>query len=199
MFFLWISWMGVIYCFFFLDKSSPYRGFILGSLFTAIILSPYEITFGVAPVNCGGLCLTLLAVYTLRGLAFRSLASFAIRALVLSFAYGSINLLFFLDPVWIIWDRTWMLGILAAYLTILLFSNWKKRLSSLILGLFFGDIILNVLYGSLHMPQQFVSEPWLDLTALSGVFIVIWSWMEKASKSLHAIFQSKNIPKEKQG
>ncbi|MBM7692659.1 hypothetical protein JOC77_002089 [Peribacillus deserti] len=199
MLFLWFSWMGVIYCYFILEKSNPYRGFILLSLLAAIILSPYNIKVGDAPLNSGGFCISLLAVCSLRGLPFGSLISFTIRAMVLSFAYGSISLLFFLDPVWIIWDGTWMLGIFIAYLTILLFSNWKKRLSSMILGLFFGDIILNVLFGTLHMPQDIVSAPWLDLTALAGLFILLWCWMEKASKSLHALFLAKNIPKEKQG
>ncbi|WP_026694808.1 YphA family membrane protein [Peribacillus kribbensis] len=197
--FYWISWIGVVVTLFLLNKSFTDRRFILFGLLGAIIVSPYSLRIGQAEANPCGLWLALISVWMIRTLPSLSLLTFIIRTLVVSFAYGSISLLFFLDPVWIIWNKTWMLGLFLTYIILLLFADWKKRVSSLILGLFFGDIMVNVLFGSLNMPQDWFAKTWLDLTYLSGLLIFAWGSLEKGIRILQTFFQQKNIPKEKQG
>ncbi|WP_409298055.1 hypothetical protein V1498_07900 [Peribacillus sp. SCS-26] len=198
-FFLWIAWMSVIVVCFFMTSKNSSRTLLLFTLLGGITLSPYTVPIGGIPAGAAGLLFALAAGLGVKHLKFLDLCSFMMRAATVSAAYGSLSLLLFLDPVWLIWDRDWMLAIVSAAINIILYSDMKKRAAALILGLVFGDIILNVLFGSLGMPRELLSKSWLDMTAGSFILIALWSSMERSSRILQAFLQTKNMPKEKQG
>ncbi|MBC6975570.1 hypothetical protein H9I32_25320 [Bacillus sp. Xin] len=195
-YFYFIAWMGWIVTTFFLKKDEI-RWKVSAVILVFIICSQITVYIASFTVSVNAL---ILGVISFLGIALYSIWKkiyALLSALIIAMLYTSFHLLGVYDPVWIVIDRTWMLGGALVYASILLHRDRLLRLCSLYAGALQGEILVTFIFRRLHFPYEFGSLAFFDSIAVSTLLVMVTSYIVKIS-AYRGQFRKKHV-KERQG
>lgn len=195
-YFYFLMWMGWIVTTFFLKKDEM-RWKISAGILTLIICSQITVSIAsfVISINAfilGGISFLGIALYSIWKKIYAVLSG-----LIIAMLYTSFHLLEVYDPIWIVIDRTFMLSGALVYASILLHRDRVLRLCSLYAGALQGEILVTFIFRRLHFPYEFGSLTFLDIMAVSTLFVMMASYIVKVS-AYKERFRKKHV-KERQG
>jgi hypothetical protein len=194
--FYWICWMAWVCSTFFMRKSSK-RLILSGSFLVLIIVSPYFLLLGSIRINIGVFIILLYCFTEIVKRTSKQKLYLLICILTISLAYSSFQLFELYDPVWLFFNRNYMLAAALIYVTIMLVKEFRFRLVALLIGAIQGDILYAIIVSNVNIPYDIGSFKFLDVVSISGGFIFIWSSLELLFNHIDVLFQ-KNT-KEKHG
>ncbi|RFU68509.1 hypothetical protein D0469_12290 [Peribacillus saganii] len=197
LFFYWLSWIAVIILLFFTSKSWRFRFPLLIHLFVLMVVARYQINASELSINLSVIYIFIAVFIHIRRLRFMQLAGFVVSVFTASMAYCCFQLYSILDPVWLLFDKSWLLAISLNYLSLLLFSAKSIRVVGLMAGMALGDIMTAILLSKVSMPYSAGSFSWLDDAALSLGLATAGIMLGYASRLLQA--QTIQMQKERPG
>lgn len=195
-YFYWIAWMTWIICTFFMNKTKM-RLISAVLVLILIITSNYQTHIHNIMINFPLIILLLSGYYFLATKTAKEKVYLLICTITLTIAYCSFQLFELFDPIWLIFNRKWMFSILLVYLTLMLIKEPKSRLIGVTIGACQGDILYGFVLSEFRFSYEIGSLLFLDVVAISGFAIYIWSKLEGAVQYFDVMFQ-KNT-KEKHG
>jgi hypothetical protein len=178
--FYWVCWLYWVFLTFILDKKNPYRFRLSAFILTFIILANYHFTFGGFDLYTGGLFLLFISYAFTYKEKIKTLSYFFICSFIVTIAYVTFHLFEIFDPVWIIFNKDWMMGILICYLSILLQKGLKGRLLMVASGTMQGEILYAYILKKFDFPYPIGTLTYLDAFALTSILLVGWSLLENA-------------------
>lgn len=186
--FYWIYWMFWIYLTFFMEKQNPYRLKLTAIVLIVIIFSNYHFNIGSIELYSSGALLLVFSYMFLGQEKLYSLLYLFICSLIVSIAYVTFHLFEIFDPIWIIFKKEWMMGIVIAYLAILLQKTLKGRLLIVISGTMQGEFLYAFILSKYQFPYPIGSFAYLDACALTASLLAGWSFLENAGAILQNHF-----------
>ncbi len=184
MFFFWVAWFLWVLSTFFLRKNSKYRIATATCILILISLTPYEIALVGFQIN---LAVIFLYLYSL-GHIILVKKKVGIHNLlctyVLMLAYASFLLFELYDPVWILFNRVWMIACVLGYLSVMLFSDKKDRILFLIIAIIQGEFLFAMIVKKIGFAYSVGTGQFLDTLSSAVLVLVIWSICESIIVSL---------------
>lgn len=144
----------------------------------AIILSPYHIEMFAFRVNASLLIFYLFVIMQIVKLSKGSILYKFICSYIIMMAYASFLLFELYDPVWVLFDRNWLLGVILCYLCVLLQQLKWNRAYILIIGMVHGDMIYSMVLQRIGIDYSIGSSAFLNVFAASLAALFIWSLAE---------------------
>jgi hypothetical protein len=178
--FYWIYWLFWVYLTFLTDKKNPYRRKLSAIILIVILLSNHQFKLGEYVIHASGLFLLLMSYIFLSQEKRTAIIYFYICSLIVSIGYVAFHLFEIFDPVWIIFKKEWMMGIVFGYLAILLQKNLKGRLLIAICGTMQGEFLYAYTLSKFPFPYEIGGFEYLDACALISALLVAWSAIENA-------------------
>jgi hypothetical protein len=179
--FYWISWSLWIYLTFILRKNHPLRWRMSAMMLMLIILTSVHFSIGHFELFGSGLFILFIVYMSVsnekKGLTFY----FLISSLIISIAYSTFHLFEIFDPVWLFFDRGWMLGLIMGGLTLSLQKSFKWRFFTLLAGGMQGEILTAFLLERYSIIDPIGALDFLDVSAIASVFLILWSAFEHVS------------------
>lgn len=195
--FYWIFWSLWVYLTFILKRQNSSRLKLSAGVLAVIILSPYYIHFAGFALNSSALFLLFLAYVTLYHEKTSRLLYFFICSFIVMIAYVTFHLFEIYDPVWLIFNKEWMLGIVIGFLTILLQKNGHDRLFILIIGFMQGELLYACILRRYHFSYPVGSLGSLDAFSLTLLIIIGWSFFEYAVSFFESNLNAEQKDKQK--
>ncbi|WAA10547.1 hypothetical protein [Fervidibacillus albus] len=183
--FFLFAWSGWIYCTFLLNKNNRYRFPLAFILLILIICSNGSIQTDRFHVSVNAIILTVISYLFFANRSLFSLVHIGIRIFIITVAFASFQIMALIDPVWLIFDKTWMQGGLFALLSILLFSRLADRIFSTVIGFVQGECIYASLLQKWSITYEIGSLTFFDSLALTILFTTIWSGLEHLQRTFH--------------
>ncbi|MDQ0271094.1 YphA family membrane protein [Cytobacillus purgationiresistens] len=194
--FYWVSWVLWVIITFLLNKNQVLRLPLSIGLLLVIISSSFSIELGGIKVTFASVLL-LLTLYILVGRLSKPKMAYALIChLIILLAYVSFLLFELFDPVWVIFDRKWMLSILLVYLAIMLHENRLMRVVIILMGAVNGEVLYALIISKFSFPHTVGSLMSLDAIALSVAFVAIWNALEYSASYFEVHLNQ--LEKEKQ-
>jgi len=195
-YFYFLSWMGWIIVTFFFPKSAvrTYLSILLllviaGST-TAVQIFGFSVTVSFLVLAVSALILvvnTLKQKYLLQYLSICTVAM----------AYVCFIIFEIYDPVWIIFDRTWLLSFIILYLSLLLFKAKRERFVFQLTGVLLGEILHSIVIDRIFSFSVIGSFEFLAVLALSTAGLCTWMIFETLTIQLDSLIQKR--VRERQG
>jgi hypothetical protein len=179
--FYWITWAIWIYLTFILKKESSYRMKLSAAILLVIILSNFHFSIWIFEINLSGLFLILICYSAIGKEKTKTISYFYLCSFIVSIAYVTFHLFEIFDPVWLIIDKVWMLGICLGYIALLLQKTLKGRLLAVICGTLQGEILYAYILKAYGFMYEVSSFAYLDSCALTAALLLGWSCIENAS------------------
>ncbi|PLS16363.1 hypothetical protein CVD28_18020 [Bacillus sp. M6-12] len=167
LFFYWLAWIAVVVLLFFVSERWKYRFPMLIHLLMIMIIASYQVNVDALSFNFSVIYIFIAICVYIRRMRLMQIFGFVISIFTVAMAYCCFQLYSMLDPVWLLFDKSWMMAILLNYLCVLLFSAKGIRLGGLIGGMALGDCMTSFLLSRLAMPYAAGSFSWLDDAALA--------------------------------
>lgn len=191
--FTWSIW---IFCTFLLNKTSRIRLPIACFILIAIIISPYTLTIKGISVSYISLFILITLFIRIGYFTLKKKLYFFITSLIISIGYGTFLLFELFDPIWIIFKREWMLALLLSYLSMLLQTKLAWRISAVITGCIYGDILFAIIIHRFSFPYTIGSMRLLDICSLSTLMLFGWEGLKLSIGYLENLYY--NVEREKQ-
>lgn len=184
MFFYWVAWLLWILTTFFMKKNSTYRFATAICILILISLTPYEIAVLGFQLN---LAVIFLYFYILGHIILVKKVVGIHNLLctyVLMLAYASFLLFELYDPVWILFNRVWMIACVLGYLSVMLFSDSKDRLHFLIIAIIQGEFLFAMIVRKIGFAYSVGTGQFLDTLSSAVLVLVLWSICETVIVSM---------------
>jgi hypothetical protein len=191
--FAWAIW---IITTFLMKKKSNIRLPIACLILLAIIISPYTIKIRDTAVSYISIFMMLVIFTRIGYFTLRKKIYFFLTSLIISIGYGTFLLFELFDPIWIIFKREWMLAILITYLSVLLQEKLAWRISTIIIGCIYGDIIFAIIIQRFSFPYLIGSMSFLDICSLSSIMLFGWEGIKISINYLESLYHA--VEREKQ-
>jgi signal transduction histidine kinase len=192
--FAWATW---IITTFLLKKKSKTRLPIACFILLAIIISPYTIKFQDTSVSYISIFMMLVTFIRIGYFTLRKKLYFFLTSLIISIGYGTFLLFELFDPIWIIFKREWMLALLITYLAVLLQEKLAWRISTVIIGCIYGDIIYAVIIQRFSFPYSIGSMSFLDVCSLASIMLFGWEGIKMTISYLESLYHAEEREKQK--
>ncbi|WHX99108.1 hypothetical protein [Neobacillus sp. DY30] len=176
----WILWVFWVYITFFMNKQNPYRTKLAAVILILIILSNVHVKFMSFEFYLSGLYMLLLSYIILSKKKLGSLLYAFICSFIVMIAYVAFNLFVIYDPVWVIFQKEWMMGVCFCCLAIFLQTSLKERLLMIISGSMHGEILYAVYLSKFEFSYPIGTMAYLDVISLITILLVSWSILENA-------------------
>ncbi|MDZ5471189.1 hypothetical protein SM124_05470 (plasmid) [Bacillus sp. 31A1R] len=183
--FYWLFWMYWVLTTFFVKKDNPYRFKISIWLLFAIITSLHTIDLLGFQISATALFMLTTAYIVLGTIKGKTFLYMILTSFIGMLAYTSFQLFELYDPVWIIFNRAWLLGLIMAYFTILVERRFYMRLVTMVLSIAQGEILFAIVLRRFSFDYEIGSLSCLDVMAITAAFILAWSGFER----LTALFE----------
>jgi hypothetical protein len=177
MFYL-VYWCFWIFLTFILSRQNPHRLKLSAVLLIQIILANIHFRVAGFDVYAGGLFILLLAYASSYQEKLITILYFCICSFIVMIAYGAFHLFEIFDPVWIIFNKDWMMGICLCYLAILLQKDLRGRLLIIASGTMQGEILYAYILKRFDFPYPIGAPGYLDVFAISSILLTVWSCLE---------------------
>lgn len=165
---------------FILSKQNPYRLKLSALILVLIILANSHFPLAGFDIYTGGLFLLFLSYAFSYKEKFKTILYLFICSFIVMIAYVAFHLFEIYDPVWIIFNKDWMMGICITYLAILLQKGLRGRLLMIASGTMQGEILYAYILRKFDFPYSIGTLSYLDTFALTSVLLVGWSCLENA-------------------
>ncbi|MBM7619566.1 hypothetical protein JOC95_001415 [Bacillus tianshenii] len=196
LYFYFLSWVGWIIVTFFFSKSKQ-RLMVSVLLLLIIIGSNTFIPIMEFQISFSFIVLAFTAIILLVIVLKKNLLLHYFSICTVALAYVCFKLFEIYDPVWIIFDRTWMLSIILLYLGLMLFKSKSERFVFLLTGLLMGELLSSFVLHSVFRYSVVGSFEFLDVYALTLSGLSVWVFFETVTVYLDGFIQKR--VKEKQG
>ncbi|MCR6110639.1 hypothetical protein HXA35_09885 [Bacillus sp. A301a_S52] len=185
--FFWITWLTIIYCYFFIDNKTR-RAQLLLVCFITIMCSAVTYSSLVIEWNLAWGTFLLVGLYTMRNLSLAGKLKGYVISLFIAHLFFSIHKAVYFEPVWLILSPQWSIIVLSLVVLIIFLNEVYCRVFSLTLGLFQGLILsfLSQLMTNGQEVQLVMTNSLflLDVLAALMVLVVLWSYAEQIAKKL---------------
>jgi hypothetical protein len=178
--FYWILWVFWIYVTFFMNKQNRYRSKLGSVILVLIILSNVHFKIMSFEFYASGLFILLLSYIILGKKKLGSLLYAFICSFIVTIAYVTFNLFVIYDPVWVIFQKEWMMGICFSCLAIFLQTSLKDRLLIIVSGTMQGEILYAIYLSKFEFSYPIGTIAYLDVFSLITILLVSWSILENA-------------------
>ncbi len=178
--FYFVAWIGWIVVTFFMKKESI-RWKISTCILIFIICSPLNVTIASFTISVNALFLCIISFVGITLYSIWKKLYTLLSALIIAMLYTSFHLLEVYDPIWIVVDRLLLLSGALVYASVLLHGDRILRLCSLYIGMLQGELLVTLIFRKLHFPYEYGSLAFLDVAAVSTLFMAILLWITKAS------------------
>jgi len=178
--FYWILWVFWIYVTFFMNKQNLYRSKLGSVILVLIILSNVHFKVISFEFYASGLFILLLSYIILGKKKLGSLLYAFICSFIVTIAYVTFNLFVIYDPVWVIFQKEWMMGICFSCLAIFLQTSLKDRLLIIVSGTMQGEILYAIYLSKFEFSYPIGTIAYLDVFSLITILLVSWSILENA-------------------
>jgi hypothetical protein len=195
--FYWVCWAFWIYFTFILDKQNPYRLKLAVIVLIVLILSNVKFAVGSFEIQASGLFILVISYLFLSQEKRGAIIYFFICSFIVSIAYVTFHLFEIFDPIWIIFKKEWMMGIVLWYLAILLQKTLKGRLVIIFAGAMQGEILYAFILNKFQFPYLIGALGYLDVSVLTALLLVGWSALENAGTLLQNHFHFFEKAKQK--
>jgi hypothetical protein len=194
--FYWICWSCWVYLTFLAEKKNPYRRKLSAAILILILLSNLQFHMGGYDIHAGGLFLLMICYLIFSQEKRTAIIYFFICSLIVSIGYVAFHLFEIFDPVWIIFNKEWMMGIVFGYLAILLQKTLKGRLLITVCGTMQGELLYAYTLSKFPVPYEISGFEYLDACALISALLLGWSAIENAGTYIQTHYHF--FEKEKQ-
>lgn len=184
--FYWTHWVFWIYITFFMNKQNPYRTKLAMGILILIILSNVHFKIMSFEFYASGLFILLISYIILSKKKLGSLLYAFICSFIVTISYVTFNLFVIYDPIWVIFQKEWMMGICFSCLAIVLQKSLKDRLLIIVSGTMQGEILYGYYLSKFEFFYPMGSISFLDISSLTVLLLVCWSFLENAG----TIFQN---------
>ncbi|MFZ7945071.1 MULTISPECIES: YphA family membrane protein [Bacillaceae] len=178
--FYWICWSIWVYLTFLVNKKNPYRLNLSATILVVIFLSNYQFSIGIFTIQASGLFLLIISYLFFSQEKRGAIIYYFICSFIVSIAYVTFHLFEIFDPIWIIFKKEWMMGIVFGYLAILLQKTLKGRLQIIICGTIQGEFLYAYILNKFPFPYTIGSFGYLDVCSLIAALLAGWSLLENA-------------------
>lgn len=185
-YFYWIAWIAWIITTFLMEKTNQ-RLRLSVLILLVIIVSSEKIPFFQYEISGSIVFALIISIGFLRRNPFKAIAYLFICSLTITAAYVSFHLLEIYDPVWILFDRKWMLTIGLAFLNLLLMKNIEDRIHCIIISVCQGELLFGFILSRLQFQYGIGEMITLDILALSLGVVFVWSKLEQLISHFDAI------------
>ncbi|WP_449620208.1 YphA family membrane protein [Robertmurraya sp. Marseille-Q9965] len=196
-FFYWLFWMYWIMATFFMEKNRLRLQVSIGILL-AITLSTFSFAFWEIEISYTCLFLLIVVFVWIARQNFKKGSYMLITSFILMLSYTVFQMFELFDPVWLIFDRTIMLSLLMAYLSILLHSKVEARIMSILAGSILGDILYSFILRKFTFPHSVGDYAFFDFVSISIALLLIASGFKKLSVYFESHFKQFEREKQKQ-
>lgn len=111
---------------------------------------------------------------------------YLICSLIISIGYVCFHLFELFDPIWLIFDRKWMLSFVILYLILMLVKDPYHRLAVAMIGVVNGELLYSMILIKFFREIQIGNFVFLDAFAFIIFFVLIWNLLEKIAQSFEA-------------
>ncbi|WP_078380163.1 YphA family membrane protein [Sutcliffiella halmapala] len=196
LYFYFLSWVSWIVVMFFFAKST--QRFLLSICLLLVIAgSNSYISIVDFQVSVSYIVLASTAVILLVKILKKQYLLHYFSICTIALAYVCFKLFEIFDPIWIIFNRTWMLSFILLYLALLLFKSSENRYAFLLAGLILGELLAIFVLNNVFQYSVIGSFEFLDVFAMSFAGLSMWVVFESITVYLDSIIQKR--VKEKQG
>jgi hypothetical protein len=186
--FYWTCWAFWIYLTFLLEKQNPYRMKLAAIVLIILILSNIQFKVSVFEIQASGLFILGISYLFISQEKRTAIIYYFICAVIISIAYVTFHLFEIFDPIWIIFKKEWMMGIVLWYLAILLQKTLKGRLLILFAGAMQGEILYALILNKFQFPYLIGAYASLDVCSLTALLLVGWSALENVGTVMQNYF-----------
>ncbi|MCM3718948.1 YphA family membrane protein [Fictibacillus phosphorivorans] len=163
--FYWFMWMGWVLATFLFQKKQS-RNVIAFILLTGIILADYNISFSLGTVNAAIAFLFLIGiVHVIRNTS--ELLYYLTVSFIIAVSYVFLQIFALYDPAKLFIDKKYLLILTLAAVTFLITKRNKDYFYLLLIGLFIGDLLYQLMIFRLTGNLEIGSMSVLDLLASS--------------------------------
>lgn len=187
--FYWVCWLFWVFLTFILSRQNPYRARLAAMVLAVIIFSTAKISIGNTDIILSGVMLLFFSYLFLGQEKGKAISYSLICSLIITIAYVTFQLFEIFDPIWVIFNRDWMMGIVICYLVLLLQKSLKGRLLIAICGTMQGELLYGFILSEFQFPYQIGGYMYLDVCSLITVLLTAWSLLESAGPFLQNHFQ----------
>ncbi|MFP7297828.1 hypothetical protein [Neobacillus niacini] len=180
-----------------MNKQNPYRAKFAPCILAVIILSTVHFKVGSFQIFASGLLLLLLSYIILSKKKLASLLYTYICSFIVTISYVTFNLFVIFDPVWVIFQKEWMMGFCLSCLAIILQKSLKDRLLIIVSGTMQGEILYAFYLSKFDFSYPIGAIPYLDVSALVILLIVCWCALENAGTFFQTHFHFMEKGKQK--
>lgn len=195
--FYWTFWISWVYLTFILNKNHPDRLKLAVMVLLVIIFSTSHLVIGPFDIYVSMLLLLLFSYAMLGEETRRTIFYLCICTLIISIAYVTFHLFETFDPIWMVFNREWMMGIVISYLSLLLQKTLKGRILIVVSGMVQGELLNGYILHSLHLSSQIGSLAFLDACSIIVLILAGWSFLENAGAILQQHFHFLEKAKQK--
>lgn len=163
-----------------MNKQNPFRAKLAACILVIIILSNVHLTVERFQFFASGLFLLLLSYIILSKKKLGSLLYAFICSFIVTISYVTFNLFVIFDPVWVVFQKEWMMGFCLSCLAIILQKSLKDRLLIIVSGTMQGEILYAFYLSKFEFSYPIGAIAYLDVSALTILLLVSWSALENA-------------------
>ncbi|WP_026673026.1 YphA family membrane protein [Alkalihalobacterium bogoriense] len=171
--FYWFCWMFWIGVYFFMEKGKKRTTYSV-LILCLLILASLEIQVFGHSISVGFILCLLIGYVLLTSVRLRNQFYFLVVSLILAFAGISFQLFEIFDPVIILFDRSWMLGLLYSALVLALVSDRTKRIPVFIVGACQGEIVITHFLQTIYVEQTIGHLLFFDAFVVTIFLLFIW-------------------------
>ncbi|MGM0899916.1 MAG: YphA family membrane protein [Bacillota bacterium] len=172
--FYWFTWLGWVWTTFFMEKQNKYRFNIAFLLLILIIASPYKMLIQGVEVYIPAIVLMTFFLIETAKLRNRIFFSVFVTSFIIMLGYVSFLLFELFDPVWVIFDRKWLISISVLLLATALQSEKYLQILSVGIGMLLGEFLFSFTMKSLAFPYPVASPAFLDIVSLATIILGVW-------------------------
>lgn len=194
--FYWLFWLFWILSTFFADKRKSERLKVSVWLLIAIILSLQTISINGYEISMTSLFMILTTYISISRLKTIQITYYIVSATIVMLAYTSFLLFELYDPVWVVFDREWLLAVVLTYVTVVIQGSFQKRVTTMLIGVIHGELLFAFILKQNSLLYFVGAFATLDIISLTIAMILAWSGFEK----LTALFENhiNHLEREKQ-
>lgn len=175
--FYWFSWIGwVVVTFFF--KKNVNRDFFAFLFLVLIITADFSVILYGTEFSIGFILLYLSAFMYSSNIPNKKLPYLIICNMILSMSYVIFYLFSIFDPVWLLFNPTFMLGGLLTYIVLLLVKEKEMRIMTLVFGVCTGELVLLLIMDYFSFPYMLGNITFFDVVALGFLLVSSWNGIE---------------------
>lgn len=181
--FYWFSWIGWVVTTFMMRKNRT-RLIISAYLLVLIIFSNRSINivfFGHSVINLSYLAVLVGVILALSQLKKVRKILIFFYSIMIAGLYAAFRIFELIDPVWIFFNRAFMLSSLLFIITLLLVDSYKMRLLVVSAGALQGEWLFYMVTKRYGFSEGIGTYHFLDVLTMSIVFISAWTFFENIS------------------